>query len=70
MHDLSKDFGKIVRDKAKYYLNFTTKVMHINNTEAMGNIIKYGVEGQLLDFIRLVYDGKLIQKYIGNLIEP
>ena len=53
LEDLAKHFGKLYRSDAKYWLNFTTKLMYINNTEAMYNIIKYGVEKNFISFIKV-----------------
>lgn len=55
--ELSNYLGEIDRSDAKSLLNFTTKLMYINNTEAM-SIIKCGVDKDFFSFMKLIYQGR------------
>ena len=69
--DVANHFGTKDLYDAKYWLNFTTKLMYIDNTEVMSNIIKLGVNKNFLSYINLIYkDTPLPQDNFGNLSQP
>jgi DNA-dependent RNA polymerase len=61
-------FNKLSVYEAKCWLNFTTKLMYINNYDAMSSILKWGFNNQHHDFIKLIYsDNPIVHNLYGDL---